>query len=146
MLLLCDLICKNYVETTMKEGDERPIGNSKLFLRHVHNKGMCLNCLENHPKFVKNSALVATLLVLGMFLHSLFTKRQYTRKTGFTFLIAGAFGNTIDRCTKGYVIDYIGRKSKHKKFENITYNLSDFYIFIGVFLLWISTIFSPKRK
>ncbi len=145
-LLLCDLVFKNYVETTMKEGDERPIRQSKLFLRHVHNKGMCLNCLENSPKLVKNSALVATLLVLGMFLRTLFEKKQYTRKTGFTFLIAGALGNTVDRCTKGYVTDYIGRKSKHKKLENITYNLSDFYIFIGVFLLWIATIFSPRRK
>lgn len=145
-LLLCDLVGKNYIERTMKEGEERPIGKTKVFLRHVHNRGMCLNCFERYPKLVKDSSLIATILVIGLFLRTLFTQKQYTLKTGFTFLVAGALGNTLDRCTKGYVTDYIGRKSKHKKLENITYNLSDFFIFIGIFFIWLVSIFSPKRK
>lgn len=145
-LLLCDLILKNYVERRMKEGEERPIGKTKFILRHVHNKGMCLNCFEKHPKLVKDSSIVATLLVLGMFLRTLIRKKQYSLKMGFALLTAGAIGNTIDRCTKGYVTDYIGRKSRHKNIENITYNLSDFFLFIGIFILWVASIFSTKRK
>ncbi len=145
-LLLCDLYGKNYVEKTMKEGDEYPLGETKLLLRRVHNKGMCLNCFEKFPKLVKYSSVIATILVFGIFLRTLFTKKQYTRKLGFSFLTAGALGNTIDRCTKGYVVDYIGRKNKQKKIENITYNLSDFFIFIGVFLIWLTAIFAPKKR
>lgn len=145
-LLLCDMILKNYVETYMTENEERPVRKTGVLLRKVHNKGMCLNSFEKYPKIVKYSSTLVTFFVLVAYIFSMFRKKHYVQKMGVTMLTAGAFGNTIDRWTKGYVTDYIGFKSKHKKITAITYNLSDFFIMIGTLLIWFSSIFQLKKK
>ncbi len=145
-LLLSDIILKNYVETYMSKDEERPVRNTHILIRKVHNKGICLNGLEKYPKVVKYSSTIVTFLISVAYIFSLLRKKHYIQKTGFTFLAAGAFGNVIDRWTKGYVTDYIGFQTKHKKITAITYNLSDFFIILGTILIWLSSIFNLKRK
>lgn len=140
-LLVVDLAVKYKVERDWKQGEERPAAGGRLKLRKVHNKGMCLNLLDQYPMLVKWSSLIlsACLSFYQLFLYR--KKGNKMRKAGVIWMLAGAWSNTIDRWLRGYVVDYIGIQTKKEELSRITYNLGDFFIAVGAVLLVISNVF-----
>lgn len=137
-----DLWLKKQVEKWIKRGEEIPVCKGKILLRHVHNEGMALNFLDRHPKAVKWLSLVLTCMV-GFYTLALFGKRNNDlEKISLSFLIGGAVSNLYDRIKRKYVVDYIGFRTKWKKFTNITFNVGDFSIFVGA----IGVILSGLKK
>lgn len=131
--LLCgfDLWCKNKVEKTMKVNEEKDICEGKIKLRNVRNRGMVLNIGDKRPEYVR----ILSAIVCGIvFIYSLFTWKSGTSliaKIGAAFVLSGAISNTYDRLKRKYVVDYFGFCTKWKKFNRITFNLGDIFIFIG---------------
>lgn len=131
-LLIGDLSIRQYVEEHFKEGDEHPVLGGKMILRRVHNKGLMLNVMEGKQQTAKWLSAVATAVCAVMAAATLVRKKHWIRKNGFIILLAGAAGNLYDRFVRGYVVDYIGIKTKWKKLTNITFNIGDVLIFAGV--------------
>ena len=65
------------------------------------------------------------------------TKKLF-EKWGYTFILAGAFGNILDRLINGFVIDFI--YVHYKDFYWPAFNLADIYITIGVFIILLQII------
>lgn len=145
-LTLFDIAVKSYVEGYMRRGEERTFGGGKVILRKAYNKGMCLNLLEDDPELVKVSSTIVTMLLTIYQLITLMRKKHYLKKAGLSLMTAGAWSNIFDRWIRGYVIDYVGFRTKWKKITEITYNLGDFFIFAGSILLIISSLFHVKRR
>lgn len=146
-LTLVDIAAKSLIEGSMRRGEERTIGKGKLVLRKVYNRGMCLNLFEKNPEFVKGASAAVTILLTIYQCVTLMRKKRALKKVGLSLMTAGAWSNTFDRWVRGYVIDFIGFKTKWKKITQITYNLGDFFIGAGAVLLVLSSIFrSGKRK
>lgn len=61
-------------------------------------------------------------------------------------MAAGAWSNTFDRWIRGYVIDYVGFRTKWKKITEITYNLGDFFIMAGSVFMMLSSLFRGRKK
>lgn len=138
-----DLICKWYVDSKFKKGENITCCKDRIVVRKVHNKGMMLNFLEKCPDIVKSGSFLALVIV---FLYQMFLFQKqglWKEKIGLAFISGGAISNTFDRIKRGYVVDYIGFNCKSKKAANVTYNLGDFAIFVGTILVLIENL---KKK
>lgn len=140
-----DLYLKSYIETHYKEGEEKKILGDRISVRKVHNKGMALNKGEEHPKRVRMLSGIVTALLVLYYVFLFRKKGGWMRKKGIALAIAGGVSNTYDRFVRKYVVDYFGFCTKWKKFEKITFNLGDMFIFLGSILVVLSEIFSKKR-
>ncbi len=126
---------KHEVELNLKSGSEKSACGGRLLIRKHHNRGIMLNVLDAHQKL---TAVVSAGLTVFLVLFGTDTfadkDRSKAEKLGFAFLIGGALSNTLDRITRGYVVDYVSFRVKWKKFQNIVFNISDFFIMAGACL------------
>lgn len=145
VLLVLDLVVKQYIESHVNRGEEQEVLKGKILIRKVHNEGLMLNALDQHPKAVKllNGTAGAALLVYYIWL--LMRKGHLVKKAGATLMTGGAFSNLYDHMVRGYVVDYFGLKTKWKKFTDVTFNLGDIFIFIGGTMIVLASIFSKKK-
>ena len=139
-----DFVCKWYVESHFKNGETIYCARDKIVIRKVHNKGMMLNWMDEHPDTVKSVSFLAMIALL-IYHVSLFRKTGLVKeKIGTALMAGGAISNTFDRIRRGYVVDYIGFNCKCKKIAKITYNLGDFALFAGAILVLIANIYKKQ--
>jgi len=147
ILLLCiDIGVKTCVESNITKGEEREFVKGTILVRKVYNKGFALNAFDHDPELVKK---ITTYMAGFLFIYqllTLFQRGQRLKKFGLALLTAGAWGNVFDRWVRGYVIDFIGFRTKWKKVTEITFNFADFFIFIGSMLLMIASLLSSAKK
>ena len=96
-----------------------------------HNYGAFLNMGEKKPAVVLFLSAVITLILGLIFIITLTMKGKNALKFGLGILLGGAFSNTYDRISKGYVVDYLSFPHAPGKLKNIVFNISDFAIIIG---------------
>ena len=144
LLFSVDQILKSYVEQNMDKGEERKL-TDRVVLRRVHNKGMCMNLLDEHPDVVRGISLGAALILTVIQTFYRFRKGGFLKGKGLSLAAAGAWSNTFDRCVRGYVVDYIGIKCKNEKVSAVTYNLGDFFIAAGGLLFLLTSLFTGKK-
>lgn len=135
-IFIIDLLIKNHIERMEIDG-ERPLLGGRLLLRRYHNKGAFLNVGERKRGLVSVLSLVLTLGITVLFLVTFTCKGSRLLKAGLAFLLGGAYSNTYDRLVRRYVVDYVSFPVRNKKIRNIVFNISDFCIMIGAFLLVI---------
>lgn len=145
VLLILDLVIKQHIEKTKKNGEEQEALGGRILIRKVHNEGLMLNTLDQHPKAVKGLNGAAGVILLVYYIWLLARKGHFVRKTGATLMIGGAFSNLYDHLVRGFVVDYFGFKTKWKKFTNVTFNLGDIFIFIGGIIIILTSVFSKDK-
>jgi len=140
-----DLRCKSYVEDHFQKGEEKTFLSEKVQLRKVHNKGMALNIGDAHPVVVRIvSGIVcvfAGIIAVSVWLN----EKCIWKNAGISMVLAGAISNTYDRFVRKYVVDYFGFQTKWKKFNKVTFNLGDIFIFLGCGIWVIAEIFGSKK-
>ena len=105
-----------------------------------------MNLLEDEQEAVKYTSAFATILLTIYQLLTLMRKKHFVKKTGLSLMTAGAWSNTFDRWVRGYVIDYLGIRTKWKKVTAVTFNLADLMIGAGSILVMLSSLVLCKRK
>lgn len=131
---VADLLLKKKAEENNSEMD-RKIAGGKILLRKVHNHGLAMNTLDEYPKVVKGTALAAMGTMAVVWMLALAEKGNILKKCGLSLILGGAVSNIYDRLKRGYVVDYIAFNVKKENIRNITFNLGDFAIFGGMFML-----------
>ncbi|MBR5579318.1 MAG: signal peptidase II [Lachnospiraceae bacterium] len=137
LIILGEFLLKNRLESRFSFQTYRPILKGKIILRKYHNRGAFLNFLENKRKFLHMISIIFTLLITLLFLVTAFQKGNHWLKLGLSLLLGGAFSNTYDRLSRGYVVDYFSFHTPFKKFNQIVFNISDFCIILGCLILVI---------
>ena len=102
-------------------------------------------------------SLVFSAFVTGIFVATLGRKGKGILKTGLALILGGAYSNTYDRLRRKYVVDYFSvRPMKAENCKNrifrkiiekcsaIVFNLADFGIIIGAFLLVLGELGSRQ--
>lgn len=121
-----------------------------LSFSYVENRGAAWGMLQDKQIFF----FIITILALIAFGY-LFTKSNFKRKKVYSLsialLIAGTFGNALDRLILGYVIDFI-----HIPFlsfplnlvglSNFWFNIADLALTVGIILLIIDVLFLESRR
>ena len=69
--------------------------------------------------------------------------KSLCEKWGYIFILAGAFGNILDRGINGFVIDFI--YLHYQDFYWPAFNFADIYISIGALMI-VFQIFNDLRK
>lgn len=136
-IFITDLLIKNHIERMEIAGEEKTLAGGRLLLRKYHNKGAFLNAGERRRGLISVLSLVLTLGATMLFLATFTCKGSRVLKAGLALLLGGAYSNTYDRLVRKYVVDYISFPVRNQKIRNIVFNISDFCIMIGAFLLVI---------
>lgn len=141
-----DLFLKSTVEGAMTRKEERTALDGRVIIRKVYNRGMCMGIFKNEPETVKYTSAFVTVILTIYQLVTLLRKKRWVKKAGLSLVTAGAWSNTVDRWLRGYVIDYIGFRTKKEKLSRITYNIGDFCIAIGGVLTILAALTEKSKK
>lgn len=147
-VFLLDQITKLIIHSTLK-----PYGQIVLIPRviefiFVKNYGLVFGMFSD--RLGSSSAWIflgISLIALGIIIHLFFRtdNQAVLLPTALSLVLAGAFGNLIDRFRWGYVVDFIQILFNYKGWTWPTFNVADIAITIGIILLIIDS-FRPQPK
>lgn len=138
-VFLLDSNIKNFIEQSIRIGEKREILKGKITIRREYNSGFCLNIMDDNIDLVKKLSAIVFGIVTLAYILILPKKRNRLRKLGLSLCIGGAASNLRDRFKKGKVVDYFSFNIK--SIEHIVFNLADIFIFIGSFIIFMSSLF-----
>lgn len=108
----------------------------RVHLGYVENKGTFHGLLKESPKTaVKLHALFVACAIFFVF-YSVLTRKKTLTQIGWVLAAIGGMSNLWDRAMNGYVTDYFSFDGK------LYFNLADFFVFLGVTMIFLSDIFS----
>lgn len=132
--LILDQITKYLVIINFPEvGDSLPILPNIFHFTYVRNTGAAFSFFQGGVDWLKWLSL---LVSLGLIFYGLYTpKIPFFEQLGYGFILAGAFGNGIDRFLFGFVVDFLD----FRLINFPIFNIADICINIGIiFLLYAS--------
>jgi len=114
-------------------------------LVHVQNRGVAFSLLANlDPRWVHPFLILATVLAMGAVLaYIAYLPCRGAAPVGLGLILGGAIGNLIDRARLGYVVDFLDLYWRGHHWP--TFNVADVGITVGVALLVIDMVSSPKE-
>jgi signal peptidase II len=155
LTLACDLGTKAWAELRLSEwdGPGRPLelipGHLDLVL--AKNPAGAWSLLQDVPDTVRRPLFLVLSVVAIAFIVSVYrrlTPDQRALRWGLPLVLGGALGNLIDRIRYSYVIDFIHMHASWGGREHHwpTYNVADIAICVGVGLMVLDMLFSPKER
>jgi len=114
-------------------------------LVHVRNTGVAFSLLSNlDHRWVHPLLILATVLAMGAVLaYIAYLPCRGAAPVGLGLILGGATGNLIDRARLGYVVDFLDLYWRNHHWP--TFNVADLGITVGVILLLIDMVASPKE-
>jgi len=140
-----DQASKVYAVRTLPLFEPREIVSGFFGLVHVRNTGVAFSLLSHlDPRWVHPFLILATVLAMGAVLaYIAYLPCKGAAPVGLGLILGGAIGNLIDRARLGYVVDFLDLYWRNHHWP--TFNVADIGITIGVALLVIDMVFSPKE-
>lgn len=140
IILIADLVSKHVLSNKIKLGSEKTFIPKVLSLTYLKNTGGAFSALENHTVFL--TVITALLLIgIGVFL-IIDLKQGLEVRIPLIFIVAGGFGNLVDRMKFGWVRDFF-------KFEFINwgvFNIADVFVSNGAIILIIVLIIQLVKE
>ena len=139
-LLIVDQTSKYFFDAMLYPDKRINIFENVFSIFATHNDGAGYSILSGKVWLL---IIISVVFLTLMFLFNHFHKsKSKTYKIAFDLIIAGAFGNLIDRVFLGYVRDFVSFDLIHFP----VFNFADTCITIGVILLCVYLIFIYKDK
>ena len=144
----CDQASKKIAQSELKDKTIQSYLGGSLQFFYVENSGGMLSFgseLSEKTKFILFQIIVPLILFL-LFLYTI-TKKGLNKWeiTALIFFLSGGIGNVIDRILNhGKVIDFI--IIEIFDYHTGVFNLADFYVFLGLIILFLSKIISRKHS
>lgn len=136
--LILDQVTKFWVAQTLDLQESIPLWRDVFHFTYVTNKGAAFSLFSEQGEWLRWLSLVVSLgLVLLAWLGPRMTKWE---QVGYGCILAGAFGNGIDRFLMGEVIDFLD----FRLINFPVFNLADVFINIGIACLLIATFQKPN--
>jgi len=145
MILLMDILSKNYFSDNYQLGESHPIIDGFFNFTLVHNRGAAFGM---GSQWSKPFFLMTTFIALGVVLYLLYKNKreEFLARVGLVMIVAGALGNVIDRIRLGYVVDFLDVYVQSYHWP--VFNVADSAISVGALLFildpWFQKI-SAKR-
>lgn len=138
VLVAVDQLTKLYAINVIKPQRFVTVIENFYYFTYVENRGAAFGMLQNRQLFF----IIVTLVIFAV-LGYVLVKYKIEGKLFYIatiLIIAGGFGNLIDRIFRGYVVDFL-----QFSFFSPVCNLADYYITVGAVLLIISVTFCKKN-
>lgn len=135
LILFVDQYLKYLVRQNFSIGHSMPIINNVLHITFVSNTGAAFGLFKKATPIFSIISIVAVVFI-SMLLIEAIQKREFFKRpmlnASLVLILAGAFGNLIDRVLIGYVVDFIDVRIWP------VFNIADSAITIGTILLMLS--------
>lgn len=113
-----------------------------LEIKTIHNMGGAFGVAQGNIVMF----IVTNLVVLGLIIRFIYLQKEFMDRSTLYILctiLAGGFGNLIDRIFRGCVIDFI---NVFPKLNLPIFNLADIYITLGwIFLAFVFAMYTYKE-
>ena len=133
-LIVLDQLVKAYVVQNIALGEVKSWIPNLVSLTYLQNRGAAFSMLQDQQWFFA----VITLVVMAgavWYLHKHIEDSLWT-VFGLILIIAGGWGNFIDRVSQGFVVDMF-----HLDFVNFAiFNVADSYLTVGVLVLLLAML------
>lgn len=139
LLTLADQLIKLFIERNLQPVGSAEFINGFIGWRYVRNTGAAFGSFSDSTTLL--SVFTGIIIVAGIVL---IISRKIKSKyylTCATMIIAGGFGNLLDRVFRGYVVDFI-----EVQFTDFAvFNFADILVTVGAFMLIGYLIFETVR-
>lgn len=139
VLVAADLFIKKIVIDNIALHEDVKFIEGLYGWTYVQNTGMAWGMFNDNPALLSVITGVAVLLILVYI--TLPVKRAWAYEICIPMILAGGLANTIDRISRGFVVDYI--KTLYVDFP--VYNFADCLITCGAAILMIYLIYEIVR-
>lgn len=142
LLVVLDQFTKYLAVTNLKDGNSISIIKNVFQLQYLENRGAAFGMFQGGKVIFVISTMFLVAVMAYIYWHCPMSKRYLWIRIIITFLMAGAFGNLIDRIRLDYVIDFF-------YFELINFpifNVADIYVSCSVVVLLLLFIFYYKEE
>lgn len=137
LLIGIDQLTKWWAVHTLIGNSPQPFLGPILGFRYAENTGAAFSILRDKQLLLIGVTFLVLLAMIGLLFKAVRAGEHWVVKFAYTFIIAGAIGNFIDRVRLDYVVDFL-----EFKFINFPiFNIADVLVVVGVGLLTIATIF-----
>jgi signal peptidase II len=144
--LVLDQWTKWLVHTRFRVGESLSLIEPFLALTYVRNKGAAFGILQTaDPRFRDPFFLLVPLVAISVisYLYYRLEKGQRLSAMALSLVLAGAFGNLLDRVRLGYVIDFVD-VHWYDVYHWPAFNVADSCIVVGVGILFLLSFRAPQ--
>ncbi len=142
LLVVADQLSKLWVVNTFPlNGSGRYVGLG-FYFTYVRNTGAAFGIFQNNTLVLGILSAVVSVL-LAVYLWRRARETPALQNWALTLILAGAFGNMIDRFWLGYVRDFI--HFQIPSFNFAVFNIADSCVVVGAGLLLFSSFFIRER-
>lgn len=144
-VVLLDQATKALVVRSLALHEYVPLVDGLLSLSHVRNRGAAFGILSDWDVPYRSVLLAALSLCAFVAITFYFLRLPATARLprlALALVLGGAVGNLIDRVRLGYVVDFVHLYWREHQWPD--FNVADSAITVGVTLLVLDTLFSPR--
>ncbi|HCX64225.1 MAG TPA: signal peptidase II [Eubacteriaceae bacterium] len=130
--LATDWISKKVVLQKMTVGQRKKV-YSVFYLRPVYNQGLAFGSFKGKTKGIKIGTTIAALLLTAIVFYHIYAYEAVLFSIAGGLLVGGAWGNLMERLSKGKVTDFL-----YVRFRSWPiFNLADVFLTIGMILFMV---------
>ena len=142
-ILVClDKFTKHLVVLHLKGQSSYVLLKNIFQLEYLENRGAAFGVLQNQRIFFYSSVIVISLAVIWFYSKVPMEKHYLPLRICAVLILAGAFGNCIDRVRLNYVVDFL----YFKLIDFPIFNVADIYVTVAAFLLVILILVYYKEE
>ena len=142
ILILADQLTKLWALAELRGSEGISVITGIFELQYLENCGAAFGILLNHHVLVFLITLLAAVLLRYIYARIPDDKKYIPLRICYVLLMAGAFGNMIDRAFRGYVVDFF----YFKLIDFPIFNVADIYVTVTMVLLMGLILFYYKEE
>lgn len=137
VILVADQVTKALVRDRLAEGEAWPSRDAWLAISHVENSGAAFGTFQGAGIWLLGATVIGVVAILVYLWR--FPPTQKLHLTALSLILGGAFGNLIDRVSKGTVTDFIDPAYYP------AFNIADSAVVVGVTTMFILTFLEGRK-
>ena len=111
-------------------------------LHYLENRGAAFGLLQNQQFFFFISVVIISIVIIWFYTRVPINRRFLPLRLCAVFIMAGAFGNCIDRVTQRFVVDFF----YFSLIDFPIFNVADIYVTVATFFLALLILFYYKEE
>lgn len=141
-LILIDQLSKIWALSALRGTEGIAVIPNVFELSYLENRGAAFGILQDHQIFFVLITVAAAVILTWIYRRIPQPKKYIPLRISYALIMAGAFGNLIDRVFRGYVVDFF----YFKWIDFPVFNVADIYVTVTMILLLILILFSIRKK
>ncbi|MCI9340719.1 MAG: signal peptidase II [Dorea sp.] len=141
-LVALDQFTKHLVLENLKGKPPIVIIENVFQLEYLENRGAAFGLFQDQRFFFFLSVFVISVIAVVFYLRVPLTRRFFLLRLCAVLIMAGAWGNCLDRITLNYVVDFL----YFKLIDFPIFNVADIYVTVAAFALAVLLCFYYKEE